>query len=99
MNRVDGHGLVFCHVDLVQDAEAALLRRLGHRAPAQPHLAAGKGVCADEGAAVCVHVEGDIIAGPAKQPGQIIRQNVLARGLLAAQQDIFSLQKGGHGQI
>ena len=68
-------------------------------APAQPHLAAGKGVCADEGAAVCVHVEGDIIAGPAKQPGQIIRQNVLARGLLAAQQDIFSLQKGGHGQI
>ena len=94
-----GDSVVFRHVDLVKDAEAAVGSGLRHWPLAQTHFAADKGVGSDEGAGVGVDVEGDGILRPAEQPGQIVRQNVLAGCLAAAQQQVFPLQQGRRRQL
>lgn len=86
-----GNGIVFCHIDLVQHAEAAELGALIHRPLAEPHLVGLKGVGADEGGAVCVHMEGNVIGRTAKNPGKGFAEDIFAGGLAAGEQQVFAL--------
>ena len=89
--------LVFRHVDLVQDPEAAMLRAEIHRAGTEGHLPVFKGIHADETGGVHVHMKGYIPAWPCKDLGQIFRQHIFTRSLAAGQQQIFPAQEGGNG--
>ena len=94
-----GHSVVFRHVDLIQDAEAAVLRGERDRAAAQPHFAAGEGVGSDQRAAVGIHVERHSVDRTAEQPRKVVRQDIFARGLAAGEQNVLPLQKRGDGQL
>jgi hypothetical protein len=86
-------GLVFRHVDLVQHAEAAALRAAQNGALAHGDPAVGKRVRPDEGRGVRVDVKGDVPLRPAEHGGQVLRQDVLAGGLGAHQQQILPGQQ------
>ena len=94
-----GHSVVFRHVDLIQDAEASVLRGERDRAAAQPHLAAGEGVGSDQRAAVGIHMERHSVDRTAEQPRKVVRQDIFARGLAAGEQNVLPLQKRGDGQL
>ena len=85
--------VVFCHVDLIEHAEPAVLRRKRDGAAAQPHLAAGEGVGADEHAAVGIHMERGGEHWAREEPCEVVRKNVLARCLSAREQEILPLQQ------
>ena len=87
--------LVFRHVDLVQNAEAAIARAEIDRAGTEGHLSVFKGIHADEACRVHIHMEGHIPAGARKDLRQIFREHIFARGLAAGEQQIFSAQNGG----
>ena len=91
--------VVFCHVDLIEHAEPAVLRRKRDGAAAQPHLAAGEGVGADEHAAVGIHMERSGEHRAREEPCEVVRKNVLARRLSAREQEILPLQQRGDRRI
>ena len=93
------HSVVFRHVDLIKDTKPAVLRGKRDRAAAQPHLAAGEGICADKRAAIGIHMERHSVDRTAEQPRKVVRQDIFARGLAAGEQDILSLQQRGNRQI
>ena len=93
------HGVALGHVDLIENAETAVLGAAVHRPPAELHLVVLEGVRADEGGAVGIHVKGHIVNGPAEEPGQIFRQDILAGGLIAHQKEVLSVQKGHHRHL
>ena len=92
-------GLVFRHVDLVQNPEAAVFRTEVHRTRPEGHLSVFKGVHADEAGGIHIHVEGHIPAGTAEHHGQILRQHIFAGGLAAGQQQVLSAQDSGDGRL
>ena len=44
-------------------------------------------------------MEGHVVYGPSEHPCQVFRQNILAGCLIAAKQDIFTLQQGGNSHL
>ena len=66
-----------------------------HRSGAELHPSVGKGVHADEGGRVHVHMERDVPRGAAEGGGEVLGQHVLAGGLAARQQQVFAAEQGG----
>ena len=91
----DGQRLVFGHVDLVQNAEAAALGAAVDRAGAELDLSALEGVHADEGRRVHIDVERDVPRGASEGCGEVFGQHILAGGLAARQQQVFAAEQGG----
>ena len=91
----DGQRLVFGHVDLVQNAEAAALGAAVDRAGAELDLSALEGVHADEGRRLHIAVERDVPRGASEGGGEVFGQHVLAGGLAARQQQVFAAEQGG----
>ena len=90
-----GQRLVLGHVDLVQHAKAAALGAAIYRSGAELHPSVDKGVHADEGGRVHVHMERDVPRGAAEGGGEVLGQHVLAGGLAARQQQVFAAEQGG----
>ena len=90
----DGQGLVFGHVDLVQHAETAALGTAVDRPGPEGDRPIHKGVHADEGGCIHVHMERDVPCGAAKSGGQILGQHIFAGGLAAGQQQVFAAEQG-----
>ena len=93
----DGQRLVFRHIHLVQDAEAAHPRALAHRAFPEADLAPLQRIGADEGRRIHVDVHGNVPHRAAEQGGQILRQHVFAGGLGACEKQILSAQHRRRG--
>ena len=91
--------VVFRHIDLIEHAEPTVLRRKRDGTAAQPHLAAGEGVGADEHTAVGVHMERGGEHRAREEPCKVVRKNVLARRLSACEQEILPLQQRGDRRI
>ena len=91
----DSQRLVLCHVDLIQHAKAAALSTAVDRAGPEFDGTALKGVHADEGGRVHIHMERDIPCRAAKGGGQILRQHIFAGGLAAGQQQVLAAEQGG----
>ena len=87
--------LIFCHVDLVEHAEATMLCAKVHGAGAEADLAALERVHADEARGVHVHVERHVPCGTGEDLGEVFRQYVFARGLTAREQQVLPAQNGG----
>ena len=90
-----GQRLIFCHVDLVKHAEAAVLCAEIYRAGAEADLAAFKRIHADETGCVHVDVERYVPRGAGKGLRKILCQHIFACGLAAGKQQVFSAQNGG----
>ena len=79
-------GLVFRHVNLVQDAEAAVFRALIDGAGTELYLSVFERVHADKTRSVHVDVEGNVPGRTAEHCGQVFRQDVFSGSLSANQQ-------------
>ena len=91
--------VVFRHIDLIEHAEPTVLRRKRDGTAAQPHLAAGEGVGADEHTAVGIHMERGGEHRAREEPCKVVRKDVLARRLSACEQEILPLQQRGDRRI
>ena len=89
----NGNRVVFCHVDLIQYPEAAVLGALVNASLAQLYLVIPESVRPDQLRAAGVHMKRYIICGPSEYIRQILRQNILACRLGACQQKILPLQQ------
>ena len=85
--------LIFCHVDLVEHAEATMLCAKVHGAGAEADLAALERVHADEARGVHVHVERHVPCGTGEDLGEVFRQHVFASGLAAREQQVLPAQQ------
>ena len=94
-----GNRITFCHVYLIQDPKSSPLGALVNGPFPKFYLIIDKCVCTDETAAVCVHMERNIINRSSKNPGQIFRQDILSCSLISAEEKILSFQKGGHRPV
>ena len=92
----DGHCIILCHIDLIQDSESPVSGALVNRPFPKLYLIAHKGICADQSAAVRIHMERYIVKRPSENPCQILGKYILSRGLVSAEKDILPLQNGCH---
>ena len=91
----DCKGLIFCHVDLIQNAKAALFCALQNRTFAERHLSVLKGVRPNERCGIRINIEGDVPLGSAKRRRQALCQHVFAGCLRPHQKKIFTCKEGG----
>ena len=94
-----GKSLIFGHVDLVEHAEAPVLRAEVDGAGAEGHLSVFKGVHADEPGGIHADVEGNVPRGAAEGLRQIFGQHVLAGRLAAGEQQVLAAQQRGDGGL
>ena len=91
--------IIFRHVDLIQNTEAAFLCTLVNASLAQLHLVIHEGICSDQVAAVCVHMERHVIHRSSKNIRQVLCQNILTSCLRSCQKQILLLQHRCHGHL
>ena len=89
-----GKGLVFCHIDLIQYAEAALGSTFIDGPLAEADLTVLEGVGTNQRGGIGVQVKGDVPFRAPEHSGEVFRQNVFAGGLGAYQQDVLPGQQG-----
>ena len=88
--------LIFCHVDLVEHAEAAVLCAEVYRPRAEAHLAALEGVHTNEARSIHIHMEGNIPRRTAEDLRKVFRQHVFAGGFSACQQHKTAATAASH---
>ena len=89
--------LVFCHVDLIQNAKAAESCALVDGAGAEAHLPIFKGVHSDQSCGVHIHMKGNVPGRAAKHHCQVFCQDIFAGSLSASKQQVLTTQQGGSG--
>ena len=95
----DSQGLVFRHVDLVQNAETPVSGALVNRSGAETDLPVCKGVRANQPGGVQVHMKRHVPRGASEHRGQVFHQHVFAGGLAPGEQQVFPAQQRGDGLL
>ena len=91
----NGKRFVFCHIDLIQYAEAAHFRTLVDRPMAQSDFSVAKSIGAYQRGCVGIEIKGNIPFRAIKHGGQVFREHVFSRRFRTDKQEVFARQQGG----
>ena len=94
-----GYRVIFRHIDLVQDSEAAIFRTLINTSFAKLYLIVDKCICSDQITAVGIYMKGYIIRRSAENIGKIFCQDIFSCCLRTCQKQIFAPEKACNSHL